>query len=60
MLTNATNAIVLKVHDIRPFCLRPVSKADAEGLGTTISPPPPPHPPPPGVVFLFLFGYSAP
>jgi hypothetical protein len=24
---------------IAPFCLRPVSKADAEGLGTTISPP---------------------
>jgi hypothetical protein len=35
---------------IASFCLRPVSEADAEGLGTTISPP---HPPTPFVDFFF-------
>jgi hypothetical protein len=34
------------------FCLRPVSEADAEGLGTTISPPP--HPP----TFLLNFYFK--
>jgi hypothetical protein len=34
------------------FCLRPVSEADAEGLGTTISPPT--HPPTPFVDFFLM------
>jgi hypothetical protein len=45
---------VLKHAAITFFCLWPVSKADAEGLGTTISPSPS-HPPQQHPLLIFSF-----